>query len=78
MTEYEKLEERIARLERLVEERHYIPQDKPWDVPFVPTKHYGENRCTKCGIKLNAVMGYCCPHTDCPCGMGPSTCLTQY
>lgn len=74
MAEYEKLEERIARLERLVEERHYIPQNTPWEVPLTLRKEYMENRCTKCGIKLNTVMSYCCPQTDCPCGMGPVSC----
>lgn len=28
------------------------------------------NRCSKCGIKLEPVMGYCCPMPDCPTGLG--------
>ena len=26
--------------------------------------------CSKCGIQLSSVMGYCCPHPACPTGLG--------
>ena len=25
--------------------------------------------CPRCGIPLQAAMGYCCPQKDCPAGM---------
>lgn len=47
--------------------------------PFMPSPPPGHNfqfstKCSKCGIELNRVMSYSCPHSDCPCGMGPITC----
>lgn len=30
--------------------------------------------CPTCGLKLNQVMGYCCPNPGCPTGLGPVTC----
>lgn len=73
MTDLENLEERIARLERLVEERHYIPSDKPWYVPLQPKVKW-PNTCSKCGLKLDTAMCYSCVNIDCPCGMGPVSC----
>lgn len=35
------------------------------------------NHCPKCNIQLNAVMGYCCPNSDCPTGMGPIMCKVE-
>ena len=36
---------------------------------------YGNNGCSKCGISFeNGALGYSCPNSDCPCGMGPTTC----
>ena len=32
------------------------------------------HNCSKCGLKLETVMGYCCPHFDCPTGLGPTVC----
>lgn len=71
MTDLESLEERIARLEKMVEERHYIPRSTPWEVPYSLAK---TQKCTKCGISIDKVIGYSCPRSDCPCGMGPVTC----
>lgn len=42
----------------------------PWN-PQAEKQH-----CGKCGIELNTVMGYCCPHSNCPCGLGPIQCTT--
>jgi hypothetical protein len=28
----------------------------------------------KCGVALAPVMGYCCPRSECPTGLGPRTC----
>jgi hypothetical protein len=38
------------------------------------------NRCTKCGIQLDAIMGYVCYNTPCPTGMGSvySSVTNQY
>ena len=45
----------------------------PWkrngDIPPNPYTH-----CHKCGIKLDTVMGYCCPNLQCPTGLGPIIC----
>ena len=30
--------------------------------------------CSKCGIKLEGVMGYCCPYPKCPTGLGGGWC----
>ena len=44
--------------------------------PFTPyvvdkvTTTWAANTCSKCGIKLEGVMGYCCPHPKCPTGLG--------
>lgn len=35
---------------------------------------WGTKNCSKCGIKLDTVMGYCCPRLDCPTGLGPTIC----
>ena len=32
-----------------------------------------ERQCEKCGIMLNGAMGYVCPYTDCPSGLGGAT-----
>lgn len=42
------------------------PGDFPVDKPI--------GNCTTCGIELFQVMGYACPRTDCPTGMGPVQC----
>ena len=26
--------------------------------------------CGECGLELHRTMGYCCPHANCPCGLG--------
>jgi len=52
--------------------------------PRLPTRIYEEEKkqhnpyqtCSKCGMKLSGVMGYCCPNTDCPTGLGPIVCGT--
>jgi hypothetical protein len=32
--------------------------------------------CSKCGLKLDGVLGYCCPQAGCPTGLGPVMCMT--
>lgn len=45
--------------------RDYIPS-----LPDIFPQQYDYNSCPKCGIKLEGVMGYCCPHARCPTGLG--------
>lgn len=44
------------------------PGDFPTDAPI--------GKCNTCGIELFQVMGYACPRSDCPTGMGPIMCTT--
>ena len=46
--------------------KDYKP-DWPRKDPFEPK----DWNCPTCGLKLNQVMGYCCPHPKCPTGLGP-------
>lgn len=44
--------------------------------PEKPIFPYGViGKCSKCGIELNAVMGYYCPKQNCPSGLGSSVSL---
>lgn len=44
-------------------------------MPYGPGPNgYNTNKCPKCGIQLNSVMGYVCPAGDCPTGLGGSHC----
>ena len=42
-----------------------------WPKPQQPVKS-----CSKCGLKLEGVMGYCCPVPQCPTGLGSPYCLS--
>jgi hypothetical protein len=42
-------------------------------LPVMPTVS-ANPRCGKCNIELTPIMGYCCPHADCPCGLGGFSC----
>ena len=51
--------------------------------PRLPTKIYEEEKpynpyktCSKCGMDISGVMGYCCPQPNCPTGLGPVMCDT--
>ena len=39
-----------------------------------PLPRKEENRCSECGIELGSVMGYVCPSTKCPTGLGQIYC----
>lgn len=39
-----------------------------------PSKVVKSTFCSKCGLKLDQVLGYCCPDAKCPCGLGPVMC----
>lgn len=51
------------------------PYTLPTITPFNPLNAKDNvlrpTNCTQCGIRLDTVMGYCCPNIDCPSGMGP-------
>lgn len=51
-----------------IESSPFVP-DSPWITPV-----YVPKTCSKCGLKLEKVMGYSCPHIDCPVGLGPVMC----
>lgn len=83
------LEEELQDLRRQLQQQRMMPNNPIYpNVPITPnTPIYPTNppiptppwmvekkRCSKCGIELHQVMGYCCPRLDCPCGMGPVVC----
>ena len=59
------IEDRLGRLEGL-----------PTIAPFRAAPVHVERRhspypvCTRCGVALGGVSGYCCPYQDCPTGFG--------
>lgn len=70
--------------------RDWIKENKNFDLPLTPIQPplapmptpypqprppfgYG-NSCPKCGITLAGIMGYSCPISDCPVGLGPILC----
>jgi hypothetical protein len=69
------LEKRVEDLEKRVEILEMFKRILDPPIPY-PTRYPGypgqpASMCPKCGLKLEGVMGYCCPHIDCPVGMGP-------
>ena len=42
----------------------------PGILPLYPKPY----NCSVCGINLTSPIGYCCPRTDCPTGLGPIIC----
>jgi hypothetical protein len=63
------LERRVAALERAQRVPHPAV---PYFPPVEPV--FGPNQCGRCGITLSPVMGYVCPHANCPCGLGGASC----
>lgn len=65
---------RLALLERRVED----VERKPTPLPLLQTPDFNrkDSRCSRCGLELARVMGYCCPVPDCPTGLGPVMCST--
>jgi len=45
-------------------------------VPMPLNPPYNPSTCTKCGLKLEQVMGYVCTNYPCPCGLGGAWCGT--
>lgn len=59
----------------------YIPKSSPDHPDFGkepwPLEPLSKLDCPQCGIKLEGVMGYYCPHDDCPCGLGGVRCFSR-
>ena len=73
LEEIKSLRDRLDRLENRPTPGT-IPPLVPGTVPTIPIKF--ESKCSKCGLVMDGPMGYCCPHRDCPTGMGPVWCGT--
>lgn len=80
--EIDNLNQKVAFLEQKLkelQENRSIPKS-PWDVvePQIPDHEFPKfeikPECSKCGLKLEKVMGYCCPQSQCPCGLGSTVC----
>lgn len=64
--------EKVQRL--LMDCRDYLMQRVEFIPPSLPTNSYPINNCSKCGIKLDRVMGYVCYQSGCPTGLGGVKC----
>lgn len=42
--------------------------------PANPPREWPSRQCSRCGIRLDSVMGYVCSDPTCPTGLGPTTC----
>lgn len=67
--------QRIKDAWEAVEKAKPKPNSYPWYPadPWYPHRDY-YGHCPSCGLKLEAVMGYCCPNAKCPVGLGPTIC----
>lgn len=63
--------------ERFIDMNDIVPQKQdtlPWTLPDpLPVTTWTKN-CSKCGIKLDTVMGYVCSQPQCPTGLGGAWC----
>ena len=59
----------IKKLTKQLEDANKVidEMDKKYNFPLV-------DACSKCGLRLHAVMGYVCGNSDCPCGLGGVQC----
>lgn len=73
LNELSQIKDRLNQLERqTMWNQPFGPIDQK---PFMPiVTNPPVIKCSTCGIKLEGVMGYCCPRGDCPTGMGPVMC----
>ena len=71
LDELRKINERLDRIEKA--NKPFGPYTPPPNLPPFNPRPIVKN-CPTCGIKLEGVMGYCCPRGDCPTGMGPVMC----
>lgn len=56
-------------------------EEKRQNIPVIPPVQVPDKKpnpvvavCGACGLRIHKVMGYCCPHPDCPTGFGSVTC----
>ena len=64
----EDIKYRLTKLEEAVMEIRNTLRVQPV-APVQPVKN-SINRCTKCGIQLDKIMGYVCYNNPCPTGFG--------
>jgi hypothetical protein len=64
----EQIKRKLVELEETVLEIRNLLRVQPV-TPLQPMKNM-PNRCTKCGIQLDTIMGYVCYNYPCPTGMG--------
>jgi len=64
----EDIKHRLTKLEEAVLEIRNTLKTQPI-TPVQPVKN-SINRCTKCGIQLDTIMGYVCYNSPCPTGIG--------
>lgn len=64
----EQIKQKLVELEETVVEIRNLLRVQPV-TPIQPVKN-NTNRCTKCGIQLDTIMGYVCYNYPCPTGMG--------
>jgi hypothetical protein len=57
-----------------VEREGQVPAPTPGFKPHVIPTIHTKPTCSKCGLVLDKVMSYSCPHMECPTGMGPTVC----
>ncbi len=66
----QRLSDRVSRIEGTFPQGPFGPSF-PYQ-PVAPVVDYGQ--CSKCGIKLDQVMGYVCSQVFCPTGLGGTRC----
>lgn len=78
LIEVDNLKKRIDVLERAQRvTQPYQPFGIPLPHPNTQPYQWPVDICARCGIKLDKVMSYCCPHPNCPTGLGPVMCTTD-
>ena len=67
----------IEKLEKQLESANNLNEELNKKYGFIDSI---PNKCSKCGLRFTdsmgnpVVMGYVCGNTDCPCGLGGTTC----
>lgn len=79
---FDKLERLLFDVELLKNRIDAIEHSQRVTQPYGPTIPYQPfqwptDQCTRCGLKLDKVMGYVCPVPNCPTGLGPVMCKAE-
>ena len=67
--EDDKLDKILEKLDRII---HLLPKEKPSYVPTYPPTYPRPDvlqqpfKCSRCGLRLDQVMGYVCNDSQCP------------